>query len=118
MGKDYIERLEVSLVKAIELPEPKKDEEVVATYSEAKGCVDERETARAMEIEMKEVKSSNIKSIGYSRKHKQFRINFINGGLFQYKDVPEETFNELSKAESVGSFFSKNIRNNFKCIKL
>lgn len=118
MSQEYIERLEVSLVKAVEIPEPKKDNEVMETYGEAKGNIAERDTAKAMNIKMQDVESSNIKQIGYDRKSQQMRIQFTNGGLFQYKEVPTEVFDEMMAAKSVGSYFSKNIRNVYSCVKL
>lgn len=118
MSQEYIERLEVSLVKAVEIPEPKKDPEVMETYGEAKESIEEREAAKAMNITMQDVESSNIRQVGYNRKAKQMRIQFTNGGLFQYKEVPNEVFDEMMASKSVGSYFSKNIRNIYSCVKL
>lgn len=115
---DYTGRLETSLVKAIDLPKPKEDTEVMETYAEAKGNITEREAAKKIDIVMLEVVSSNIKFMGYSKEMSQLRVQFTNGGLFQYKDVPEEAYKEMMKAESVGSHFSKHIRNDYECIKL
>jgi hypothetical protein len=118
VGQDYTIRLETSIVKAIELPEPKKDVEVMETYGEAKENISERETAKSIDILMLPIDSSNIKYAGYNKEFKQLRIQFTNGGIFQYKDIPDDIYNELKNAESYGSYFSKNIRNVFKCVKI
>jgi len=118
MGQDYTNRLESSLVKAVELPEPKEDVEVMETYTEAKGNITEREASKKISISMSDIKSSNIKCMGYSEKTQQLRVHFTNGGLFQYKDVPVDVYNEMMKADSIGSYFSKNIRTTFTCVKL
>jgi hypothetical protein len=117
---EYITRLETSLVKAVELPEPevKKDIEVMETYGEAKDNIKERNEAAAIDITMQDVKSSNVKQIGYDKNSKQLRVQFTNGGLFQYKEVPNEVNDELINAKSIGSYFSKNIRNVYSCVKL
>ena len=118
MGKDYTIRLETSLVKAVDLPKPKEDEEVMATYGEAKENIEERREAKLVVFEMKEVESSNIHSIGYNKDFEQLRIIFTNGGLYQYKGIKPEVYEEMMKSESVGSYFSKNIRNKCECVKL
>lgn len=117
-NKDYTERLETSLVKAVELPEPKENIEVMETYGEAKGKIDDREAAKQVSIDMKDVESSNIRSMGYNSEVKQLRVVFTNGGIFQYKEIPKEVYEEMMASKSIGSFFSKNIRNNYVCVKL
>lgn len=118
MGQEYVGRLENSLVKAVELPEPKKDTEVMETYTEAKENITEREEAKKLDIPMHDVESSNIRSMGYDKASKQLRVQFTNGGLFQYKEVLPELVSELKKSESIGSFFSKHIRTTHECVKL
>ena len=118
MGLDYTGRLESSLVKAIDLPAPKEDAEVMETYAEAKGNLKERKAAKKLDITMNSVTSSNIREMGYHEESRQLRVLFTNGGLFQYKDVPPEVVSEMMKSDSVGSYFSKNIRTTFTCVKL
>ncbi len=76
------------------------------------------EASKQIIVEMGSVKSSNIKTIGYNQEHKLVRVEFNNGGIYDYKEVPQEIFEEFKKSESVGSYFSKNIRNNYKCLKV
>jgi hypothetical protein len=118
MAKEYVARLETSLVKAVELPKPKEDAEVMETYGEAKDNIKERDEANALDIKMQDVESSNIRQLGYDKKTKQLRVQFTNGGLFQYKEIPIEVNDELMSAKSIGSYFSKNIRNAYSCVKL
>ena len=118
MSRDYTIRLENSLVKAVELPEPSADSTIMSTYAVAKGNITEREQASEIDIPMLSVESSNIKSVGYHYESKQFRILFTNGGLYHYKEVPSNLYDEMMQQESVSQFFSKHIRSNFECIKL
>jgi hypothetical protein len=118
MGLDYTGRLETSLVKAIELPKPKEDAEVMETYTEAKDNLTERKKARKIDIKMNEVESNNIREMGYHEESRQLRVLFTNGGLFQYKEVPPDVVSEMMKSDSVGSYFSKNVRTTFTCVKL
>ena len=119
MSQEYIERLEGSLVRAVEAPEEvKTDETVMGTYKEAKESIDERDAALRVVFDMKEIESSNIRCVGYSEHHKQLRIQFTNGGVYQYKDVPLETFVEMMNSKSAGAHFSKEIRNAYPCVKI
>lgn len=66
-----------------------------------------------MAANMKKVESSNIAEIGYNRRKKQLTVRFNNGALYQYEDVPADTYTELMDADSKGGYFSKNIRLKF-----
>lgn len=63
-------------------------------------------------MKRKEVKSSNIKSIGYDDKAHTLEIEFINGGVYHYHPISDEGYQALMASESKGSYFFKNIRNN------
>ena len=57
------------------------------------------------------VESSQIKSIGYEPTGDSTRgtleIEFTNGAVYQYADVPAETHKALMEAESIGRYFNK-----------
>jgi hypothetical protein len=60
---------------------------------------------------MIEVESSTIKKIGYSYPDKKLIVEFKSGGIYHYKEVPEEIFEELKTCESIGKFLNENIHN-------
>ncbi len=62
--------------------------------------------------EWQDVKSSNIAKTRYVDGNMD--IQFTNGATYRYKDVPEEVFDELLKAESVGKFFFSKIKGKFE----
>lgn len=66
------------------------------------------------------VHSSNIASIGYDDNNKILEIEFQHGGIYQYLNVPFDVYEELMDANSHGTYFSANIRNNslYRTIKL
>lgn len=68
-------------------------------------------------IKMTSAKSSNIASHGYDAATKTLAIQFANGGLYHYANVPPEKADALSKAKSAGGFFASDIRNAFKGVK-
>ncbi len=59
-----------------------------------------------------EIKSSNIKSVDHDGN--DLTVEFHNGKIYQYKDVPEEIYNKMLKCDSAGSFFHSRIKNNFE----
>jgi hypothetical protein len=69
------------------------------------------------ENRMQEVKSSNIAKIGYDDATNTLKVQFKKGGEYHYLEVPAEVHSDLMKAESIGSFFSKNVRNTYKFVK-
>jgi len=60
------------------------------------------------------VKSSNIHSIGYDEKTKVLQIEFLNGGIYEYYDVPFEIYFKLINAKSKGRFASQHIYYNYR----
>lgn len=60
-------------------------------------------------MERKIVQSSNLDSVGYDAKEKLLEIKFKWGGTYQYLNVPEEIYQELMSAKSVGKYFNQNI---------
>lgn len=63
--------------------------------------------------EWQDVKSSNMTKVRYV--DGDMEVQFTNGAEYLYKEVPEEVFDELLKAESVGKFFFSKIKGKFEC---
>ncbi|RYH00406.1 MAG: KTSC domain-containing protein [Alphaproteobacteria bacterium] len=62
-------------------------------------------------MEMQFVDSSNIERIGYDSNSSTLRIEFKSNRTYDYANVPENIFNELRNASSVGGYLAKNIKN-------
>lgn len=65
---------------------------------------------------MTPVKSSNIEAVGYDAEKKILSVKFKSGGTFQYGDVPEGVHKAFVGADSVGSYFHRHIRGNFRVV--
>lgn len=65
-------------------------------------------------MERESVTSSNISSVGYDAESQTLEIEFINGGIYQYFDVPEQVHAQLMGADSVGSYLARNIKGTFR----
>jgi len=64
------------------------------------------------------VDSSNLASVGYDEESQILEIEFNHGGVYQYYDVPKEEYQSLMNADSLGSYFYHNIRNDYEYAKL
>lgn len=73
-----------------------------------------------MAIERAIVESSQIRSIGHDADKSMLEIEFNDGSVYQYANVPEELHERLMQADSVGSFFSKIIKgkSGYPCAKI
>lgn len=60
------------------------------------------------------VESSNLASVGYDAAKQILEIEFNHGGIYQYSDVPQEVYNELMRADSLGRYFANKIKNNYE----
>lgn len=59
--------------------------------------------------------SEAIKSFDYDTDKKILKIEFNNGGIYKYLDVPKSIYKGLKEAGSVGQYFNSNIREKFGC---
>lgn len=57
------------------------------------------------------VASSNIASVGYDSATETLEVEFLNGSIYQYYNVPENMYDQLIKASSKGRFLHTYIKN-------
>ncbi len=66
----------------------------------------------------KNVKSSNIKSIGYDEDSQILEVRFLKGGLYQYLGVPPEEHQALMASGSCGSCLSDRIKGRYRYVRV
>lgn len=66
----------------------------------------------------KNVKSSNIKSIGYDKDSRTLEVRFLKGAVYQYLDVPPEEHRALMEAGSSGRFLSERIKGRYRYVRV
>lgn len=64
------------------------------------------------------VNSSTIVDIGYDGSLMTLELGFKQRAVYQYFDVPDAVYQELMRADSKGTFFHANIRDNYRYIRL
>lgn len=62
---------------------------------------------------MQPVSSSSIAAIGYDADNQTVYVQFLNGTTYAYKGVPENEFENLRTAPSVGAYLNRNYKNVF-----
>jgi KTSC domain len=58
--------------------------------------------------------SSSILSAGYDDEQRQLELEFWQGEVYRYLDVPRSIYDELLGAPSKGDFFNQRIRDAFR----
>jgi len=61
-------------------------------------------------MERTRVRSSNLASVGYDETNETLEIEFNNGGVYLYLDVPSSVYAGLMSASSHGAYFDSNIK--------
>lgn len=59
------------------------------------------------------ISSTSLASIGYDEDHAILEVEFQTGEVYQYFDVPVSEYDALMNADSIGAYFSYNIRPNY-----
>lgn len=61
-------------------------------------------------MEMISVSSSNLSAVGYDHDTATLRIQFLNGGAYDYQGVPSDFYEGLLGAGSKGQYFDQFIK--------
>lgn len=64
-------------------------------------------------MEFISVSSSNISAVGYDRNTHVLDVVFHGGREYTYSGVPENIYNNLISAGSVGRYFASFVKNNY-----
>lgn len=64
------------------------------------------------------VVSSNIDSVGYDSSNNILEVEFLNGGLYHYFNVPSNIHSSLMSANSHGTFLNDNVKGNYTYKKI
>jgi hypothetical protein len=65
-------------------------------------------------MERQAVISSNIASIGYDEATSTLEVEFLNGSVYHYYDVPYNEYQDLMSADSQGKYLAANIKGRYR----
>ena len=71
-------------------------------------------TAIVSRIKRVPVESSAIVTVGYSTKLRALEIEFRNGSVYRYLEVPSDIYEALLNARSKARFYDENIRHKYR----
>lgn len=69
-------------------------------------------------MEMQYVESSNLKAVGYDQDNAILVIEFRDGSVYEYYDVPQYEYDGLMCAESKGKYAHANIYKRYRQQKI
>lgn len=69
-------------------------------------------------IFLNKVRSSNIDSVGYDDENSTLYIKFTTQAIYVYFDVPQNVYQALLSAPSIGKYFATEIKNEYNYKKL
>jgi hypothetical protein len=67
-------------------------------------------------IPRQSVQSSVIARVGYSKRRHILEIEFVNGAIYRYFDIPLSVHRDLMSAESKARFYDSNIRKHYRSV--
>ena len=62
------------------------------------------------------VESTAIAKIGYSKRRHILEVEFVNGAVYRYLDVPVTVCRDLMSSESKARFYDSNIRRHYRSV--
>ena len=65
-------------------------------------------------MERENVSSSNVQSVGYDETSETLEVEFKNGSVYQYFGVPEQVYQQLKNAGSVGGYLASDIKGEYR----
>ena len=69
-------------------------------------------------IKREPVESSALNAVGYSKKFHLLEIEFHDGLIYRYEEVPGQVYRKLITAESKATYYNKNIRGRYHCLRV
>jgi hypothetical protein len=67
-------------------------------------------------IPRQSVQSSAIAKVGYSKRRHILEIEFVNGAVYRYFDIPVSVHRDLMSAESKARFYDSDIRRHYRSV--
>jgi len=69
-------------------------------------------------IPRERVQSRVIVELGYSKRRHLLEIEFANGAIYRYLDVPPSVYRDLISADSKARYYDSNIKRNYRSVRV
>lgn len=64
------------------------------------------------------VESSALRTVGYSERLRALEIEFQDGSVYRYLEVPAGIHRSLLRAESKATYYNRKIRGKYHCLRV
>jgi len=64
------------------------------------------------------LQSTSLNAATFQEQSAFLELEFRNGAIYRYSDVPAQVYRELLRAESKGRYFNQHVRNRFSYTKI
>jgi len=64
------------------------------------------------------VHSTAIAKVGYSKHRRILEIEFVNGAVYRYLDVPASVYRDLMSAQSKARYYDVNIKGTYQSLRV
>jgi len=65
-------------------------------------------------VDRERVDSSSVRSVGYDGRSHTLEVEFVNGGVYDYLDVPATEADRLRASESLGRYLNQRIKPRYR----
>ncbi len=69
-------------------------------------------------IRRQQIDSSALNSVGYSKRLHALEIEFRDGLIYRYEEVPVTLYRGLVAAESKARFYNRHVRGKYHCVRV
>ena len=69
-------------------------------------------------IKREPVASRGLAAIGYSKRLRALEVEFRDGSIYRYADVPRSLYRQLMAAESKAGFYNRHVRKKFRSVRV
>ena len=69
-------------------------------------------------IPRQRVQSSALASIGYSKRLHILEVEFVNGAVYRYGEVPPSVYRDLMSTTSKARYYDANIKGNYRSVRV
>jgi hypothetical protein len=77
-----------------------------------------QDAAVTSHIPRESVRSSGLAAVGYSKRKQILEIQFINGAVYRYFNVPQSVYRDLVSSESKTWYYDSYIKRNYRSIRV
>jgi hypothetical protein len=75
-------------------------------------------TTLVSHIKREPISSSALATVGYSKRRHILELEFVNGAVYRYLNVPPSVYRDLMSAGSKARYYDSNIKGNYRSLRL